>query len=225
MAIAFDNAKDYTFTSTNDSTTFTVGTGENRYLLATTKGDGGQVTQISYNGVNMSKIYSFVDPISDGNGNNIYVWGLANPASGTNTFQLTNGSGSGSIGIVSYSGVDQGIQPEGTVITNYSNNGTNNTQVTQLSSTVTTTTDNAWAVMFVRGSNALRTFVSSDGNLRTTGVFIFGDGCEGIIDSGAVSPAGNKTLTASWDSGSGFISEVIMSLKPAQDFVPQMIII
>lgn len=224
--ISFYNSKSFNFVNPNDSTSFDVGSGDNRYLFIVAN---TTITQITYAGVNMSKLYTFTDPISDGNGNNVVVWGLANPASGTNTVQLDNGMGvNGTIGIASYDGVYGGVQPEGTVITNFSNDGIHNTQVANLSSTVTTISSGAWAIMFTRGSNNAQNFVAGIGTLRTSGFNILGDGTQAIIDSGgAVSPVGNQTLRADWASGTGYMSNVIMAISPfvAPNFKPQMIIL
>lgn len=209
MAITYDNSKSFTSVS-GSSTSFTLGSGTQRYLLAVSSYN---CTAITYAGVSMSTLISFTPSITDGNEQKIKVWGLANPASGSNTFAPTM-SADGTLSMVSYAGVDGGVQPEANTNA-FSNNGIINTQVSTLATSVTTITDNAWSVMFTGGGNNLQTFTATQGTLRTSDVFIFGDGARSIIDSnGGISPAGSSTLEATWASGTGFMSNVIISLKP-----------
>jgi len=221
MAIALDNSATFTFVGGSTSTSYTMTALSGKLLLVTTT---FKVTAITYAGVSMTQYVHFDPPISDGNQQQINVYSLTNPASGSNTLALSV-AGDGICGIVSYSGVASS-QPEA-YITASSNNGINNTLVGSLASSVTTLTNNAWSVMFSRGGNNFpRTFTAGTGTLRQSAEFIFGDGCVGIIDSnGPVSPAGSSTLQANWTSGSGFVSNVIVSIAPEPAFTGQMCII
>ena len=212
MAIAYDNSA--SFTSVGSGTTsvsYTCSSGNDRYLIV---GAGSFITGITYAGVAMTKIVDFEPAIHDGNQVHINVWGLANPASGSNTLATTIGVGDNEIiGIASYTGVNPNSEPE-IYETFYSNNGLINTQVVSLSGSVTTITDNAWSIMVTRGTNAGQTFTASAGTLRTSDTSALSKS-EAVIDSNAaITPAGSSTLTADWSSGSGFVSNVIMSFKP-----------
>lgn len=216
MSITYQNSGSFRIVNPNDSTTFNVGTGDNRYLLVNTNHD---TTQVAYGGVNMTKIYTFTDPISDGNGNNIYVWGLANPTSGSNTLQFTNTPVDGIVSFACYNGVSEGTQPEASNSA-YSNNGTNNTQVVSLSTSLTTVNGGAWVILLPRGgNNAPRDFTSSDGTVRTT---LGTTDCAGVIDTdGGITPPAIQTLTTAWSSGTGFISLAIIALTPTPESIIQ----
>lgn len=210
--IAYDNSA--SFTSVGSGTTsvsYTCSSSTGRYLVV---GAGSFITAITYAGVSMTKLVDFEPAIQDGNQVHINVWGLANPASGSNTLATTISSSDNEIiGIASYTGVNPNSEPE-IYETYYSNNGVINTQVVSLSGSVTTITDNAWSVMVTRGTNSGRTFTASAGTLRTSDTSALSKS-EAVIDSNAaITPAGSSTLTADWSSGSGFISNVIMSFKP-----------
>lgn len=205
--IDYDTSATFTFTSGSTTTPYTMGTGLGGILIITTS---FSVTAIDYGGQSMSQDIHFEPSIHDGNQQQENVYILQNPPTGSNTITLTAG-GNGTIGIISYTGVDS-IE---TYNTYFSNNGTNNTQVLSLQGSVTSTADNCWSVMFCRGGN---NFPNTFSGARATAVFIFGDGAVGIYDSnGPISPAGNSTLTATWSAGTGFISNVILSMKPIVD--------
>lgn len=217
MAISFYGADSINAVSPTISKSFTCSSNPYRYLVAV---GANTVTALTYAGVNMTKLVTFLPSISDGNEQNMIVWGLANPASGSNTFEVTD-SGNSTVCWAQYDGVDT-VQPED-YETAFSNNGVNNTQVGGLSATVTTIKNNSWTVLFTKGGNNLSTFVAGAGTLRATNVFIFGNGAFSIIDSGvAISPAGGSTLTANWNSSTGFISNVIISLTERSPLVGQM---
>lgn len=227
MAIAPDNSTSYVAVGTGvTSTSFTIATGG--YLMAA--GDRN-FTGGTYNGVALSLLFTFVSPISDGNQQTITVYGLANPASGANTFNATGlGASNSTICLISYTGMNRSaIVPEASNSA-YSNSAGSNTQVTTLSTSVTTLTDNAWTILFASGgNNSPQLFTNGVGT--TFRVSNNGNGLAGaigILDSGgAISPVGTSTLTANWTSGSGFMTIAIFSV--AQDvpvtFVPQMTII
>lgn len=210
MAIAYDNSKTWNYVPPAVDTTYTIGTESYRYLFAC---GSGNLTSATYNGVSMTKIIDYEPSIHDGNQQKVVVYGLANPDSGTNTF--TPGmSGNGTISMVSYSGVDS-VQPEDTN-EDFTNDGSSNTQATTFSTSITTVSNNAWTVMFSSGGNNLQTMTATQGTLRVSGIYIFGDGARTIIDSNTSygSPT-SSTLEATWAASSGFMSNVIISMKPS----------
>lgn len=208
MAIAYDNSANFNFTGANPSTSFTCSSASGRILLVNTSFN---VTAATYGGVSMTKVINFSPSIIDGNEVKVNVYRLINPASGSNTLAFTT-TGDGSAGIISYTGVDDAVYQPIENATGYSNNGVNNTQVGSLATGVTTTKDSSWVVLFTRGGNG---FPNTFSGARTTGTYIFGDHAQGIYDSGPITPTGSPTLTATWSSGSGYISNVIISLSPS----------
>jgi hypothetical protein len=219
MAIAFDNAASFTFTPGTYSTTYTMGSLSGGFLVINASFN---VTAISYGGFAMAN-YVHYQPAIPANGPQINVFYLINPPTGSNTLALTAGATSGTIGIASYTGVNYS-GPEG-YVTATANDGTNNTQEVTYATAVTTVANNSWTIMFTRGGNNFPKLFVAGSTVRTSGSFIFGDNTHGIYDSnGAISPAGSSTLTAHWESGSGFISNVIISIPPSS-FAPQLMII
>lgn len=212
--IAYDNSKTYNFVGAATSTSFTMSALSGGILLAITS---NRVTSCSYNSVSLTKVVDFEPSISDGNQNHVNVWRLSNPSSGTNTFDATT-SGDGTVVLVSYTGVDTSIYQPVENSTSYSNNGTNNTQVTSLTNSITTSKDKSWVVLCARGGGNFQPFISGASAMRITGVFIFGDGTGGVYDTnGTVTPAGSQSMTSTWNSGSGFMSNVIISLSPLNE--------
>jgi hypothetical protein len=173
----------------------------------------------------MSILISYEPSIHDGNQQKVRVWGLPTPPTGNITIAPTISGGDGTIALISYTGAWE-IQPEADNEA-FSNNGVNNTAVTTLASSITTLSNNAWSVMFTGGGNNFpNTFTATQGTLRVTEDTITGDGAVAIIDSnGPISPAGISTLEATWSAGTGFMSNVVFSIKPQPPFSGQMMIL
>lgn len=212
MAITYDNSASFTCVgSGTTSTSYTMSTGDNGYLIVNA---GPLITAFTYGGVSMTKDIDFEPSIHDGNQQRVNVWVLANPPTGSNTLQATiGGSDNEQVGIVSYTGLNTSVGIED-YVTAFSNNGTNNTQVGTLATSLTPLTDNAYVVMFSRGANSGRTFTATQGTLRVSSSSILTNS-QGIIDKGSpTSPISAVTLEATWSSSSGFISNVIMALRP-----------
>lgn len=213
MAIAYDNSKTYNFSAGSSSTTFVMSAVVGGILLAVTS---TKVTACTYNSVSLTKVVDFEPSINDGNQVHVNVWRLTNPATGSNTFDVTH-AGDGTVVLASYTGVDEIYQPIENA-TAYSNDGVNNTQVLSLTNTITTSKDKSWVILCARGVNSTNTFVAGGGTIRVTGNFIFGDGAGGIYDTnGPVTPAGNQSMTSTWSASTGFTSNVIISLSPKNE--------
>lgn len=211
----YDNSLSFTVVGTGStSTSYTMGTGVGGILIVNT---GPLITALTYNGVALTNVISFTPSIIDGNQQTVNVWRLSNPATGTNTLQATISPGTSNeiIGIVSYTGIDTTIYQPVENATGYSNNGVNNTLVSTLSTSVTTSKDRSITVMCTRGGNNFpQTFTAGTGTLRVSSTSILSN-AHAIIDSGSViTPVGNSTLNATWTSGSGFMSNVVFSLSP-----------
>lgn len=116
-------------------------TGSNRYLGVDISilSVGGTVTSITYNGVAMSAVPNASISTVSSLGR-IECWGLANPASGTNTISVTLSGSIASIGTaVSYTNVDQTVPTEAGNAAQATNVGAADATVS-----VTTITDQCW---------------------------------------------------------------------------------
>jgi hypothetical protein len=92
------------------STSYTVGTGTNRMLLLAIKQDGGTPSgNATYGGAPMTLLKSG----DDGYGQQVYIYALRNPASGTNSFQQAWSTFPGHCHwfAADYDGVDQTADP------------------------------------------------------------------------------------------------------------------
>lgn len=217
--ISFDNAASGKMDSAGThSLNFTCAVGARLYVLTQNR-----TTAVTYNGVSLTKIINYVPQFLGGHLSDMNLWYLSNPASGSNTLDVTL-TGAEFVAVVSYTTVKEtGYEAYNA---NTANDGTNQIQVASLSSSVTTLTNNAWTVLFAQGSNnAPRDFQSGGYTLRTT----FGDVATdsvAIYDSnGAITPAGSSTLVSTWTSGSGYESNIILSLPLDPQFIGQMIIL
>lgn len=110
-------------------------TGTNRILFVGTSGNTSTCTGITYNGVAMTSIGT----TSTGS-NNAALFYLINPASGSNTIQVTY-SGSNTFGAhaISYTSAQQFGVPD-------ASNTNSNSGVTSISASVTTVLNNCWLV-------------------------------------------------------------------------------
>jgi hypothetical protein len=147
----------------------------------------------------------------------ISIWYLVNPASGANDVVVSN-SGSTSLrwSAVSYAGASQTGQPDGS--------DTSSATANAISTDITTTADNCWAVMFVKDDNGGLTYTSSTGDtIRYTA-----DGAgHTVLDTGAaITPAGSNTMTISHGGGAANIAAVSASFSPpgaVATFIPKVI--
>jgi len=211
MAIAYDNSDSFMADQTGTHTkSFTVATGACLFVV------GSQhLSSITYNGASLTKLTDFTPAITDGNEQIVKVFWLSNPSSGSNTLDCTVSAGNTSpISMISYTGLDTTTQPENSS-NKFTNNGLANTQEATLSNSVSTSTNNAWTVLFAVISTGTQTVTASTGTLRTaTGVTIYSNSA-GIIDTNApISPTGSSTLVNGISSGSAYMSNVMYSLKP-----------
>lgn len=205
MAISFDSANTTFKTvsgSSSDSLAHTC-TGSNRYLLVAMLDYVPNVTGVTYAGVSMTEI----DNGAVSGDVTIRVFGLANPASGSNNITVTaSGSATFVYGGVSYAGVSQVTTPD---------NKTKSLLTSQSSpftTTLSTVADNCWTMLFVRNPTANitagtgSTFRASDAGIdgRTIGFY----------DSNAsITPAGSTSMGVTF-SGSSTIGTIMVSIAP-----------
>lgn len=175
-------------TGTNLSFTYNDGSDANRMLFCGVVGDvtNDTVTTSSYAGVNMTKIDKVLVP-----GNRwIYLFGLANPASGSNNFNVTS-TASVLLGAAcsTYSGAAQ-TQVLNTDIVHSTSTDSNTTNA--VTSTLTTTVDNSWSVMFTL-ANGEASYTPTGGVNRMTDTVTYGYTI-GDTNS-AKTPPGSVTMT------------------------------
>lgn len=204
MAIAYDNAKYQQNTSTSSqSYSFTVGTGDNRILLVgvetggATFGSNDVITSVTYNGVSLTRINTVA------NSNRMYLYYLIAPATGANTLVVTASSSGGLMrsSPVSYSGVDQTSPIDA--------NGTGTGSTTTMDISLTSTTDNCWMVAVNENSSGEPT--ASTGTVKRTSS---SGGGYGFLDSNsAVTPAGSYTLQFDQPSATAYSNCSVM-IKP-----------
>src|SRR5580692_337091 len=112
--IVFSGAADLGNVSSGPSlsTTYTVGSGNNRVLVICFVGDIVAGSTVTYGGVTMT------GPVAVDSNQTQELFYLLNPASGSNTFTLSYTSGSSYIQVIAadYSNVKQVGQPDGTGI-------------------------------------------------------------------------------------------------------------
>jgi hypothetical protein len=213
MAIALDS-------SSKDAATFQSGTsfswthtctGSDLYLIVAvfSYNNQGTLTAPTYNGVTMTLIQStaLAGPL-----NKLWLYGLANPATGANTVAFSFSISNSFVASVatSYTGVDQSTPID------VSATATETPGDATYNPAITTTVDNAWVVGSFRATQG-NTFTGVVGTLRE------GAGALAMYNwdsNGAVTPAGTYTATITVVSGANEWSGIIAALKPAGGATP-----
>lgn len=211
MAIAFDAATDGGNNSgITDSLTFShTCTGTDLVLWVGLSGDvsagADDISSVTYAGAALS----LVGKVQGTSSRWVYLYVKTNPATGANDVVITAGSSHYLIGVAcSYTGAHI-TQPDGTPVTG------SNVSDTSLSLQVTTTVDNAWAVMVGHADNG----ITGAGTATTQRVLGSPFDLPGFYDSdGVVSPAGNRTLT--FNCNNSPVGGVIASMAPAGGSIP-----
>ncbi len=186
MAIAYDTSADLGFSFAGSKTTAFTCTGTNRILFVGGWGGSGSSnwTGVTYAGVAMTKVGEAQVPGDRW----VYLYILANPASGSNNVVITE---SGTDGIdafaTSYTGAQQTSTPDA------SNTVAGTTTNTALS--VTTTADNCWGVAAFKYLSAAGT-AGANTILRVTTA----NGSQAYDSNSALTPAGTLTLNVTHSS-------------------------
>jgi hypothetical protein len=202
----FSGAADLGNASGPVSTSYTVGTSQNRILVACVIGDItiGHLFTATYGGIAMT------GPVAVDANQIMAFWYLLNPASGSNTLSFTdNTSGSSYIQVIAadYANVKQVGQPDGTGFAD--DTAANDTfsggyTTTQSGATVIGCASNSGngTAPTVGGVNfTLRTYAAQFGNTL-------------LADHGAKAPAGGVTLTATIHNGGFKQGQSFLSLIP-----------
>lgn len=205
--IAFDVAVDGGNNTLNSLTYSHTCTGANRYLLVGVVGAGAdQVTGVTYAAVSMT-LLGKVPGGSGGSTRDVYLFGLANPASGANNVVIS-ASGGNFLGAVSasYTGVNQGTVTD-TVATAVA------ASAGQLAQTITPDANGCWLVQFTRNDAGVPS-AGAGTTMRATDATAIG-----IADgNGAVIPASATTLTQTKPATAW--SGVIVAIAPLPDPLP-----
>lgn len=196
MAISFDNSLAINISTGNQTLSYTC-TGSNGYLVVGTLAQAsGTCTGVTYNGVAMTQISSLLNDGVSGL-ENIYLFGLANPATGANNI-IASFSGSVTTGVlaVSYAGVAQSGQPEASNTTSGSS--------TSFGVSVTTLTNNAWLVGYFRCTGTMT--AGANTTLRSAASNI------NMCDTNAPqTPAGSYSLNATQATGSFALQAIALA--------------
>lgn len=182
--------------------------GSNRYLIVAMSRVNTVVDSVTYNGVAMTKIGSTIQLTAIDN-TMLDMWGLVNPATGTNNVSITPGATDGPhtvrIVISSWTGVNQ-TTPIGTP-----GSTTKNSQADELiSTTITSATGEVVVDAMATYSRAAtkddssQTLLGSSGNTGTAG-----------IDASYKAGAPSVTLGWNWSGlGNQGSAQIVVALKP-----------
>jgi hypothetical protein len=204
MAIANDTAIDIAFASTSPSTTsFTVGTESNRYLVVAVLSLNTQaddISSVTYNGVSMTKLIFQANGISETQ----TLFGLSNPDSGAHNIVVTFSCPYIIGAAASYANVLQSGQPNNTA------HGEQPSNVTSLNAAITTSVNNCRLFMLSRAQTA------QSAGTDTTQLAGGASPTVGYWDSGnTVFSAGSNALNVTFSASSIFWT--IIALAPSLD--------
>ncbi len=211
MAITFDAAST---SQTNSTGTFSFShtTAAGAIMLV---GSPSNVTGITYNGVSLSLLDSYTPIFPSGtNCPAIKVWILSNPASGTNTVEVTTVDGA-SVGVVTLLGARE-VQSSAVM----SHEDSANNQVVTWDPSVTTDHGNCWPISFLSFSNNFpRTLDADTGSTtRVNNLGTINGRPMSVIDNNAVQvAAGTATIQTIFSGSSGFVTSITIGILPAME--------
>lgn len=174
-------------------------------------GATSQVTGVTYDGVPMIKGAQ----VQNTGDRWITMWWVIAPATGTNDIVVTASvSQPLAFSGISYTGVDQNNPIDG-------NDSSIVVSTDIISTDITTTTDNDWALMFGKDNAGSRTYTSSTGD-----TFRFNTQGSGqvLLDTGAaITPAGLNTMTIDAGASAGAIAAISMAFREVQPNSPTIV--
>jgi hypothetical protein len=203
MGIVLDAATDGGLTLPGTSLTWShTCSGANRILfvgVTAATGASDTVSGVTYNSVAMTRINTKVVPTD----RKIYLYYLLAPSTGANDVVITTSTSDAIAGIaVSYTNVLQ-VSP---IDVNTTNTGTG---VTTLATSVTTTVDNDWTVLYTK-SASVATVAGTNTTQRQTGSI-----STAMYDSNAaLTPTGSKTLNVDSSVGSINLATCMAAFSP-----------
>lgn len=183
---------------TNHTVSYAATGGTNTGMIFFTfsnSGSGDVVTAVKYNSVSATKVRAY--NITGTQWMN--SWRLENTASGTNNIEvLTSVSTDTEVHCIEYTGVDQ---------TNMADASAANTATGNLTSSVTTVTDNCWLASTGRNASAGPMTTGTGTTQRNAGaIFRSGD------SNGAKTPAGSHSM--GWTAAGSASYSNIVAIKP-----------
>ena len=192
--IAFDNAGGAEFSVTTDvSFEFSVGSGLNRMLIVgidTESSTPDLISAVTYNGVPMTQVTK-TQIGSGGSLDELYLFALPNPASGTHDIVVTRTSTSSQLFIApyatSYANVDQNVPSNSSTNTGTGDSGSN---------TITVQGTGSWIVSMISAQGATPTLTSQGATRVQTNAGRI------LVDTDGIVPAGNSTVTNSFSNNS-----------------------
>lgn len=204
MAIALDTALGATARAgsvTSITQAFNNVAGTYLVVAVATNVNTDTVSGITYAGAAMSRLAAIV--AGTDNGESHYIYGLANPATGSNNIIISfTTTLTADFGAASYTGVNTSNATDGTFANNNASSGT-----ATCTETIVTTIDNDWMVATAglqRSATASTNSTFRSGNPS---------GC-GLFDSGgAITPAGSFAMSQTM-GGAGSLDGVAVALQP-----------
>lgn len=204
FAIARDSSADDALgASPNTSTALTI-SGSNRTLWLGSKGAASYSTGATWDSTGSAQAMTSLNTVTPDVGEyNLTLYVLKAPATGNLTMSVTVASSNVGYTFASYTDCDQTTQPDSAATIN-----TNGPGATSLTSSHTTTTNNAWVIGYF--SSSANTLTASTGinflQAQTNNVAL-GD------SNSAVTPAASYSMTCT--AGSGRFSSIMASIRPA----------
>ncbi len=212
--ITFDatSTSNYFFSSDNYTWNHTC-TGTNRYLIVGIAifGMGISVSSLTYNGVSLTFIKASATPSSGDI--RVEMWGLVNPASGTNTISLTLSSPVDSIGLASsFYNVNQTTPYEGAA----DNAGENAGSPDDATINITTVADEDMVVDLVGTNDASITVGAGQTAMQNVPGF---SKSAAMSREGIISPAGSVTMNWTGVGTTNIWANVGIALRPTYTVV------
>lgn len=208
MAIAFDAFTAGRNWQTGDPQTWShTCSGSDRCLFVALFTSGTTtITGVTYGGVSMTKVPS--TPITDLDGNENWVYYLANPASGTNTVSVDLDTSANLSGLsVSYTGVDQT-----TPVDDYASEDGTLASPTYTSNAVTVSATDAWLLSFFRNTDSSTITATGGVSTKRGGTTTVR---EEAYDSNGTVTTGSKTASYSLSPSARLHGHTLISLAPA----------
>jgi hypothetical protein len=199
MAIAFDAATNGGIAETGTSVSFAHTCSGNDRLLLVAMQCYEEPTSIKYNNVDMVQL---VKSAYNSDLSYLEIWGLLNPSTGSNNVVLSGNNNYWRLVSASYTGVKQSGLPDN--FTSQVSASATNT----LSKIITTVADNCW----VAGTGCALVLSSVSGitqrGITSNAILDIGD------SNGAITPAGNFSMTANATVGTYKMSVAMVSFEP-----------
>lgn len=213
MAVTYDTAANvYAGTSTKATVSITVGSNDNRVMVAwVCKNAASSISSVTYAGDSLTLIGS-----STVSSQGVHCYAMVAPATGTNDLVVT-------ISPASWKMISGGVWYDAEQSITFDDiDGSGTTSANSISVTLTTTEDNSIAVFGVRngstGDSTAGSGTQERGALSNLQIF---------ESSSAVTPAGNVTLTADAtnppDPMDGYAVTIAPAAAAASTFIPRVI--